>query len=271
MELIPVLDLLQGQAVHARGGLRDQYHPVESALLPGRPGDAVALARAYRELPGVGHCYVADLDAIQQGSLQRRLLAAIVAQDEGFGPGLMVDAGVTTPAQAVALLELGAEMLVVGLETLRSFGDLQAIVREAGGERVLFGLDLMDGKPLRRRTRRIATYDAVALELGARAADAGCAGILVLDLATVGSGAGPRNLELLDALKRMLGVRIYAGGGVRSAKDLEQLALAGCHGALVGTAIHSGVIRQFPPLREADGPPPSWNPGRGSQTGPFGR
>ena len=66
--------------------------------------------------------------------------------------------------------------------------------------------------------------------------------LLVLELAVVGTGAGPQNLELLEGLKRLVGLPVYAGGGVRSAEDLKLLEDAGCDAALVGSAIHSGAI-----------------------------
>ncbi len=133
-------------------------------------------------------------------------------------------------------------MVVVGLETLGTFSDLKRIVTAVGGERVLFSLDLMNGLPIRRRTGRMATQEAVGLELGARAAETGIAGIVVLDLAAVGSEAGPRSLGLVAGVKRLIGVTVYSGGGVRSQADLDVLAEAGCDGALVGTALHSGAV-----------------------------
>ena len=52
MELIPVLDLAHGVAVHAIGGDRSRYEPVRSELARGAEGDPMALAGAYRTLPG---------------------------------------------------------------------------------------------------------------------------------------------------------------------------------------------------------------------------
>jgi phosphoribosylformimino-5-aminoimidazole carboxamide ribotide isomerase len=242
MEIIPVLDLRHGQAVHARRGKREQYQPVSSALLPGQTGDALGLGRAYRQTLRAQRCYLADLDAIQGLLPQWDLIAALANPVTGFGAGLMVDAGLSTPEQVEALVEAGAETLVVGLETLPGFADLNAIVKAADQHPVVFSLDLLDGKPVRRRTGRVATQEAVALELGARAADAGCQGLLVLDLSAVGSETGPRNLELLEALKKMTGMPLYSGGGVRSRKDLKLLENVGCDAALVGTALHSGTI-----------------------------
>ncbi len=242
MELIPVLDLLRGQAVHARAGKRQSYRPVQSALLPGRVGDPVALARAYHTTLGAWRCYVADLDAIEGWTPQVKLIRALADADHGFGPGLLVDGGVATARAAEALLEAGATTLVVGLETLKGFKDLKAIVKAVGGDRVVFSLDLLHGKPVQLHSHRISSQDSVGLELGARAAEAGVSALLVLDLAVVGTGAGPQNLDLLEGLKRLVGLPVYAGGGVRSTEDLKLLEDAGCDAALVGSAIHSGAI-----------------------------
>ena len=242
MELIPVLDILRGQAVHARRGARLRYQPVQSVLLPGSAGDAIALARAYHTMLGAWRCYIADLDAIEGWAPQTKLIQALADPEHAFGPGLIVDGGLTTARAAAVLLEAGAGSVSVGLETLRGFKDLRKIVEAVGGERVIFSLDLMDGRPIQRRTGRVASEEAVVIELAARAADSGVSAVLVLDLAVVGSSAGPRHLDLIDGLKRLLGLPVYSGGGVRSQADLRQLEEAGCDAALVGTAIHSGAI-----------------------------
>jgi phosphoribosylformimino-5-aminoimidazole carboxamide ribotide isomerase len=242
VELIPVLDLMRGVAVHARGGVRHEYRPVQSRLLAGSAGYPVALARVYRAKLGATSCYVADLDAIEGRPPQNDLIRALASPIVGFGTGLMVDAAVTDAATALGLVAEGATQVIVGLETLGGLADLRKIVQAVGGERVIFSLDLHNGKPIHRGIERIANRDNVGLELGARAAEAGCAGVLVLDIASVGTGAGPRSLDLIDAFKRLLGVRVYSGGGVRSEEDLRVLEAAGCDAVLLGTALHEGAI-----------------------------
>ena len=146
--LLPVLDLAHGQAVHAIGGRRDQYRPVESVLAPGGAGDALALARSYRERLGATQCYVADLDAIQQKGLQSELLRRLADPVEGFGPGLLVDAGALGIARVTDLLNLGVTRVVAGLESLEAWSDLENMVSRAGSDRVLFSLDLYAGRPV---------------------------------------------------------------------------------------------------------------------------
>ena len=58
----------------ARAGERAGYQPVRSVLLPECVGDPVALIRAFRQRLGAERCYVADLNAIAGGAVQRRTL-----------------------------------------------------------------------------------------------------------------------------------------------------------------------------------------------------
>jgi len=238
MEIIPVLDLRHGAAVHARRGQRDSYRPVNSALLGDRTGDPLALARAYRQLDGVRNCYVADLDAIEGRARQEALLRALVSGD-GFGAGVWVDAAVGSLPDLQQVLALGAACIVVGLETLNDMRALPPLVEAAAGARILFSLDLKGGRPIRRSEGTPGDAPGV---LAAMAADAGVHGVLVLDLDRVGSDEGPGHLGLLANLKGHLGCPVYTGGGIRSVADLTAIEAAGCDGVLVGTALHAGRI-----------------------------
>jgi phosphoribosylformimino-5-aminoimidazole carboxamide ribotide isomerase len=65
--------------------------------------------------------------------------------------------------------------------------------------------------------------------------------VIVLDLARVGSGAGPDIATIAEIHGAFPELVLLAGGGVRDAADLRALADAGAAGALVGTALHRGV------------------------------
>jgi phosphoribosylformimino-5-aminoimidazole carboxamide ribotide isomerase len=243
MRLIPVIDLAQGQAVHARAGDRALYRPVESVLIPGHQGDPLTLVQAYRDTVGARECYVADLDAIQGGELQRDLLRELA---RAAAPcGLLVDAGAHSPTGVKEVLALGVTAVVIGLETLPSLDLLGAAVAAAAPGDVLFSLDLRLGRPV--LSAEAAASEAGRVEpeeLAARAVDAGVEALLVLDVRRVGTGGGV-DLELLRRLRRRFpSVRLLAGGGVAGPEDLTRLAEAGCDGALVATALHTGRIGQ---------------------------
>jgi phosphoribosylformimino-5-aminoimidazole carboxamide ribotide isomerase len=236
VRVIGVIDLMAGLAVHARGGRRDAYEPVRSRLLsPAQAGDAAALARAYRERAKVAEIYVADLDAISGAASVPQSLAGILSA----GLPVMADAGAATVTAAQQMRDLGAARVVVGLETLASFGELASIVRAIGEGAVVFSLDLRDGRPI---TRPGAPFSQdSALMLARRAAAAGVRCIVVLDLGRVGRATGPGMAVLRCIRDALPETELLAGGGVRDAADLADLAQLGVAGVLVGTALHEGV------------------------------
>jgi phosphoribosylformimino-5-aminoimidazole carboxamide ribotide isomerase len=243
MQIIPVLDLAGGIAVHAQAGDRSRYAPLESGLAPGQVGDPVALLRAFHATLGIHECYVADLDAIQGGAVQRTLLRELAEFHTGFAGALLVDAGTYLPDGALELLSCGASEVVVGLETLRAFADLMAIVNVVSPSRVVFSLDLRLGSPILHPTLQDAKGAGPdAVSLAEQAATIGVATILLLDLGRIGTGCGV-DLGLLESLRRRLpDIRLLAGGGVLTRRDLERMRDVGCDGALVASAIHTGRL-----------------------------
>ena len=65
---------------------------------------------------------------------------------------------------------------------------------------------------------------------------------IVLDLARVGAGTGPPVEPARRYRDRLPDAEIVLGGGVRGKDDLRALERAGYHAALVGTALHTGVL-----------------------------
>src|SRR4051794_26918143 len=199
MQIIPVLDLAGGIAVHAQAGDRTRYAALESELVPGRIGDALAVLRAFHSLLGIHTCYVADLDAIQGGAVQRGLIRELAAFHTGFSGALLVDAGTHLPEGALEVLSCGASEVVVGLETLHAFSDLESIIAVVGPSRVVFSLDLRLGAPILHSAMQDARgAGPEAMGLAEQAAATGVASILVLDLGRVGTGCGV-DLGLLES------------------------------------------------------------------------
>ena len=212
MRIAGVIDLQRGRAVHARGGHRDRYEPVQRAAGVVVDGDPLALARAYTGA-GVREIYVADLDAIAGAMPQSEAIGRLA----DAGVPLMLDAGVSSLEAAERAASL-AERVVVGLETLSSWSALARIAGGIGRPRTVFSLDLRAGLPL----GRLASGEVP--DLAARAVAAGAGSVLVIDLAHVGMSAGP-DVERLRTIRAAIpGVALLAGGGVRNGDDLARLA-----------------------------------------------
>lgn len=230
MEIIPVLDLKAGQAVHAIRGERQHYAPVQGLLGSGQ--DPVALAAAYRDRLGCQACYIADLDAIAGAPGNTDLLPALAA----LGLALWVDAGVSSIPEVQALLNLGVTKVIIGSETLTSATQLQKLVATFPPDQLVLSVDLKGG------ALRAPADFTTPEQLVALATQLDLRQIILLDLARVGATAGPP-LNLLTMLQpHFAELSFYAGGGVRHRADLEALIQAGAAGALIATAFHQGAL-----------------------------
>ena len=232
MRVIPVIDLKGGVAVHAVRGERERYRPLRSRIAEG--SDPVDLTCAVRERFGLDELYLADLDAIGGGPPNANILAALAREAR-----VMVDAGTVVAPAVTRLLELGAAHVVIGTESLpgtEAFRRLRAELPEAP---LVLSLDLRAGRLL---SPDPALSGLAAADALAPLVDAGAREAIVLDLARVGSGAGPDATLLSDLHARFPNAELLAGGGVRDAADLRALAAAGASGALVATALHGGAI-----------------------------
>jgi phosphoribosylformimino-5-aminoimidazole carboxamide ribotide isomerase len=157
-----------------------------------------------------------------------------------MGLGLMIDAGIRSVESARTVLEAGAESVVAGLETSRGPEQLQALCREFGAERVIFSLDMHNGKPL---GATAAWESSDPFEIAARAVAAGAARLIVLDLAAVGVGQGISTESLCRRLlERFPCLRLITGGGIRGIEDVRRLQPLGLEGVLVASALHDGRL-----------------------------
>jgi phosphoribosylformimino-5-aminoimidazole carboxamide ribotide isomerase len=214
VRVVGVIDLKAGAAVHAVRGERERYRPI---------GDPLSLARRYH----LDELYVADLDAIAGTGGHDSIIAALAREAR-----VMVDAGVSGPGRARALLGLGVHRVVVGTETLTDAGALDRLPD------AVLSVDLRDGRVLSRdpRLAGLPALDAVA-----RLHRVGLREVIVLDLSRVGTGGGPDVALIAEIHAAFPDLELLAGGGVRDAADLRALAGAGAAGALVATALHRGV------------------------------
>jgi len=242
MRVVGVIDLKGATAVHAVRGERERYRPVRS-VIGGDDGDAVALARGFRAVLGLDELYVADLDAIVGAGENSASIGALAREAR-----VMVDAGVSEPARAQALLDLGAHRVIVGTETLTGPDALDRLLAELPDGALVLSVDLRDGRVLSADAQLAGLR---ALDAFSRLRRAGLREAIVLDLARVGSGAGPDVALIAEIHRAFPDLELLAGGGVRGVDDLRALGGAGAAGALVATALHSGVIgpRELAQLR----------------------
>jgi phosphoribosylformimino-5-aminoimidazole carboxamide ribotide isomerase len=232
LKVIPVIDILNGIVVHAVRGKRQEYQPLQSSLC--KSVEPLEVSKAFKAF-GFSELYIADLDAITGGSVNFQVFNRIAKET---GLMLMVDAGVPDRETAEKLLDCGVSKVVIGTETLQSKSFVGEAVRFFGSERVIVSLDLKGDKVLVKLGVDGCKSPMCLLR---EFKEMGVSGLIVLDLARVGSGEGV-NVDFLRKVLAAVPMDVYVGGGVRDIKDLLELRDAGVSGVLVATALHLGKI-----------------------------
>jgi phosphoribosylformimino-5-aminoimidazole carboxamide ribotide isomerase len=233
--VIPVLDVKNGQAVHAVGGIRSHYRPLQSILHPS--SEPVAIARAYRDLLGFRDLYLADLDAISGRSPNRPLYRSLA----GLGLNLWIDAGLKNEDDLDLLLEENVSTIVLGLETVRGPEVLSAMLDRIEGTRLVLSLDLFEGQALINDPTVWETTDPIRLGLSLVAL--GFRRLLILDLSRVGTRRGTGTSELLAAIGSVSpGIELAIGGGIAGIEDVIRHRAAGVFAVLIGSALHDATI-----------------------------
>jgi len=223
VKLLPAIDLIGGQAVRLEEGRRDRV-----TVFHDRPVELVSeLAR-----DGADRLHVVDLDGAFAGSPQQHeLIRKIVAAS---AIPVEVGGGIRDRAAIDAVLELGAQYVVLGTAAVRSPALVEEACRAHPG-RVIVAVDARDG--IVAVDGWTASGGVTAVELGQRAAGWGAAALLYTDVARDGLHVGP-NVELTAQLARAVSCEVIASGGVGSLDDLARLRDAGIAAVVVGRAIY---------------------------------
>ncbi|MFM1802611.1 MAG: hypothetical protein RJA81_1963 [Planctomycetota bacterium] len=240
MNVIPVIDILNGRCVAAKQGLRDHYEILKSQLCD-QADSPLSLALAYRDLFGFEEVYIADLDAI----LYRRpnLIAIQSILKAGFK--VWVDPGIRDIEDLHPWLSLGIHTLILGLESLKGPQQLERVCFDFSEEldRFLLSVDMKQGQLLLPEGSGWPEGISVP-EIVNRSLTMGIQRFLLLDLALVGTGGGPIEASFVTSLIQgaSRNPEIWLGGGVRDMNCLRQIERLPVKGVLVGTALHSGNI-----------------------------
>jgi phosphoribosylformimino-5-aminoimidazole carboxamide ribotide isomerase len=232
MKIIPVIDVLNGIAVHGIRGERKQYQPLKSLLC--KSANPVEIAVACESL-GFSFLYLADLDAIQSKSTNYNTYSQITTKT---CLDLMVDAGIADNTQAEKVFATGVTRIVIGTETLGSLDFVSQTVTAFGEDKIVVSIDQKGGKLLS-ASGDIASMDPISA--AQKLANLGAQQIILLDLDRVGTEQGINN-TVLKTILDTTDIEVLVGGGIRSLQELEQLKTLGVSGALVATVLHNGKL-----------------------------
>jgi len=230
-EVIPAIDLLEGNAVRLSQGRYDAATVYDS--------DPVKVANRFLEA-GVRRLHVVDLEGAKsgrpvQGATVRRILAEMGPVPVQLGGGLRTNEGIDEA------LGWGLDRVILGTAALRD----PRLVKDAAAThpgRIVVGIDARDGHVAVEGWTDAS--ETTAVDLGRRFEDAGVAAIVYTDIARDGMLTGP-NLMQTASLASALSIPVIVSGGVATIQDiLDSAALVGqgiC-GVIVGRAIYTGSV-----------------------------
>ena len=218
IEVIPAVDVLADQAVRLRQG---DYDDVVATA-----ADPAALARRWRDA-GARRVHLVDLDGARTGRPRPELVRRVA---ESCAPvALQASGGIRSLEDAQALLEAGADRVVVGTAAWPDPGPWV----DALGPALVVAIDVRAG---RLRTAGWTHDEGIsAAEAFAQAAACGVVRCLVTAIERDGTLTGP-DIELVRAAAAA-GPAVLAAGGVRSPGDVAALAAAGAEAVIVGRAL----------------------------------
>ncbi|QPN58071.1 1-(5-phosphoribosyl)-5-[(5-phosphoribosylamino)methylideneamino]imidazole-4-carboxamide isomerase [Synechococcus sp. CBW1107] len=230
MQIIPAIDLLDGQCVRLHQGDYDRVTRFSD--------DPVAQALSWQE-QGAERLHLVDLDGARSGQpINDAVVRAITAS---LTIPVQLGGGVRTAERADDLLACGLDRVILGTVAIEQPDLVRQLAARHPG-RIVVGIDARNGLVATRGW--IEDSRTQATELAASFEGSGVAAIISTDIATDGTLAGP-NLEALRSMAEATSLPVIASGGVGSVTDLLallSLAPLGVEGVIVGRALYDGSV-----------------------------
>ena len=232
--IIPVIDILNSQAVHAIKGEREKYKPLKSVLINDSNPTRIALKLKNKYL--FNEFYIADLDAILQRKPNITILSKIL---DIPGVEIMIDPGIKTKKDVKKYFSLNLKSLILGLETLRDLKVITECLELFDTSKIVVSIDMYN-EVIQTNIKEIRYQDI--LEIISKIEDLGVVNIILLDLFKVGQKIGGISALYLKIREKFNG-EILVGGGIKDIQDIKSYKSNNFSGVLIGTALHDGSIK----------------------------
>ena len=228
IELIPAIDIINGQCVRLTKGDYDQK------TVYGEPLD---MALEFERI-GFQRLHVVDLDGAKSKHIvNENVLKAITTETRltvDFGGGIKTDEDIEKAFAA------GAALVTVGSVAVTNPDSFMGWLEKFGAERMILGADVRHGKISINGWKEDSGEDL--LPFLQKYVDAGVRNVLCTEISKDGTLAGPA----IDLYQRIMEaypeLHLIASGGVSSKEDIEALDAADIPAVVFGKAIYEGRI-----------------------------
>ncbi len=227
MIILPAIDLKDGKAVRL---LRGDFGTAEVVA-----ADVIETAKAF-EQQGAEWLHMVDLDGAKDG--EPKNAAIIINVRKNTGMKLEVGGGIRDMKAIDFYINSGIDRVILGSAALKE----PLLVKEAikkHGKRIAVGIDAREGKVA--ANGWLEESDVDYIDLAFEMEKIGCEYLIVTDISTDGTLAGP-NFQMLNAVNKKVSCNIIASGGVSRLEDIVKLREMGIYGAITGKAVYTGAI-----------------------------
>ena len=229
IELIPAIDIINGQCVRLTKGDYDQ-----KTVYRDSPAE---VAREFEQI-GFRRLHVVDLD----GAKSKHIVNDEVLKGITKETNLIVDfgGGIKTDEDIEKAFAAGASMVTIGSIAVTHPELFLGWLEKYGSERIILGADVRHGKISINGWKEDSSEDL--LPFLKKYVDAGVRNVLCTEISKDGTLAGPA----IDLYKQIMEaypeLHLIASGGVSSKEDIMALNEAGIPAVVFGKAIYEGKI-----------------------------
>lgn len=222
------MDLFNRSVVLAKGGIREEYRPVSDSSKVCDSSDPLNIVELLRPR----EVYIADLNRLQ-GKGPHGMNAGVI-REVTQRTNTMLDFGISSMEDVDKALSI-ADTAVIGTET-----GMLSVIKNATFEnpgRISVSIDMKHGKVLKQDTEIPENLFEIVKILN----DFPLKDLIFLDLDKVGTASGfdPVCLRKLVQYSKH---SVLLAGGVRDMENLFTLEKLGVRGALIASAVHSGLV-----------------------------
>lgn len=228
MRIIVALDIIEGKCVRlTKGDFSTKKIYNENPL---------EVARQVED-NGIKYIHIVDLD----GALKKRVVNYKILEKIAAGTSLKIDfgGGIRSEDDLYIVFSSGARQVTCGSIAVTSQPMFLEWLSKWGREKIMLGADSVKRKIATEGWAESSDSDIVRFITDYRSK--GIKYAVCTDIDKDGMLRGP-SVDLYKEILKIPGLNLIASGGITSIKDIEELSLIGCEGAIIGKALYEGIL-----------------------------
>ena len=183
---------------------------------------------------GSQRIHFVDLDGAWGSDKNKELLKKMIKKASNKSK-VQIGGGIRSLDAAKELIKIGADRVIIGTLAIKQPEIIKKLADEVGSKHIIVALDYKQGK--------ISTHgwteqtDKDPFSFGKKIENLGAGYILFSSVEADGAFTGP-DFGNIEKMIKSVKIPVYAAGGVRNEKDIENLKKIGTYGVIIGKAFY---------------------------------